>query len=842
MYDLNSEEEPLLPVVIDMPVSPVYVTNTSGTETEEGRVSALSGEFESVAVESMRIGQQAQLHLGYSPDAVATGAVGLDVTNSMLVEGLLRLGKDSSYFTPGMPNGSSLESVWLNIGGDLTVANGGMVVATGAGDGNTEGGGEKQYSTVAANTVTLDGGSIVLDRFSTLSTGIANSDEDPEETRASNSDLYGITIRNGGMLKLNGGRPAEITSEGEEDSDGDDNKTRTPSRLPSRIAAGHSNAIYPENSSRAFLNSDGSDWEFKGVDVTASGRGILVDDGGMLSTGRAGGVIAGAAGQGLDVRSGGTLDVSEGSLIVTGIDSVAIDGAYRAGYDQASGTAARLVAPDAAVSFSERSGISLSRDLQRQLNANGSTSENSVIVEAASVQFINRVPIIESGMGTYGLEVDRNTDSDSEYLRVGWGSDRVVGNSSSADMEQFRSNMSRAWRENMKYDQAWNLYNMTAVTSPLVNADGESGRMNQSVLEALVDGNGAATANGSGFADRGISEMYNLSAQWGVNSAQLGTAEEFMGQLDRRTDRIGAEMDRLGLLPVESVDGVGYASIGLQPEYYVGRVWAGGFGRNEKAEFDLGSGYTYRLRGIAAGYDRDLGRFNVGVAGAFGKGDYEDTIALGNDSEITSYSAGLYGSYHGCGGLFASAQATYSHFDNDISDIRGGMNRQADHSGFAWTLGAKLGFDKLLADRVMVTPTIGVNRARSISRSHDEYLNGITVLNVGQTHRDSFNIPLELGLGVDLVRRPEAVLRLTGNAGYAYDFYDGSLDGLFNYTGLIGSTAMEASDRNPGRNRVNVGAGLQFTGRRLDFSTRYDYFHRSRQKTHQAQGSLGVKF
>ena len=279
------------------------------------------------------------------------------------------------------------------------------------------------------------------------------------------------------------------------------------------------------------------------------------------------------------------------------------------------------------------------------------------------------------------------------------------------------------------------------------------------------------------------------------------------------------------------------------PGYSDGRFWVGAFGRNEEADLEYGiSGYTYKPRGAMLGYDKTIGGFSVGGALAYGHGKYEDKASTSNDSKISSYSGGLYGSYHGQSGFKASAHLTYSHLRNDLRDLRGGMWRDADYSSYSWSVGGKLGYDLFVNEQLTLSPSIGLNKIQAISRSHDEALNGFGVLRVGEVRRDALLVPLDVTLGYGLFRSSDTLPRLTGNCGYPYDLADGGLGGSLAYEGLAGASSMGVADRDGGKNRYNLGVGVVFTNNRFDVGARYDYTTSSGQTSHQAQGNLGIKF
>lgn len=781
VYDLNPQATaPTLPTVIDNVIAPVYVTNSNSSDA------AGTG-----SVDSLRVGQYSSLHLGYGDTAPAAARVAVNVAGNAVVDGNMFLGKDQTSSVPGLPDAATSKAVSLSIGGNLVVNDGGLVIADGASDGTDA----VEHSAIRANRALIDGGRLVLDDYASLTTAY-NAAPGASGARVAPS----VRIGTGGSLVINGGLPPQSSSD---------------------------------------------TWIFKGVDVSAGGDGVLVDRGGVLAAGISGGVIKGKSGQRLQVEKGGMLDAAQGSILVTGMNNTAVYGGYRAGYGRSGAATTYLTAEGGNVFFGSGSVISLSRDLQRRLNRGGATTyTDAVILRGGDIAFeAGAVPSLKTGMGVYSLARETVTDSATsktwEQLRVNGVENAVAGNFTAADRELFRQNMESVWNPGrMAEDQADNIYNLTAVETPSVVAYGASGSLNQAVLEAFVDGVGQPTGTG-GVADKGLFEMYNAGAQWGVSNVAHNTAAEFMAGLNRRVDRLGAEMDRLG-------DGWGspYALASCSaPDLLENRVWVGGFGRNEEADLDYGvSGYKYNPRGVMAGFDNLYGPFTLGAAFAYGRGDYKDLASEGNDSKITSYSAGLYGAYHAQNGLNLSAFATYSHLENDLSDLRGGMRRTADHSAYVWSAGGRLGYDMMMTDKVMLSPSAGIVKVRSESKSHDEFLDGVSVLRVGDVRRNSTLVPLDVTVGYDVLKSPVAIFRLMGNVGYAYDLEKGGLEGMFSYDGLAGATSMSVAGRNPGRHRFNLGAGFIFSERYLDLGARYDYFKRSEQETHQVQGSVGVKF
>ncbi|MCC8165878.1 MAG: autotransporter domain-containing protein, partial [Planctomycetes bacterium] len=420
---------------------------------------------------------------------------------------------------------------------------------------------------------------------------------------------------------------------------------------------------------------------------------------------------------------------------------------------------------------------------------------------------------------------------------------RVTGDQSQADRNTFHQNMDRIWNPGrVGTDFTDTVYNLIAAEEPTITASGDAGALNEAVLGAFVDGKGAAV-EGHGVVDDAVYEFYSGGSQWGVTNVALTTSVELMHSLNRRVDRVGAEMDRLGESWPEDVYGYSYASLGDCPPDRTKRVWGGAWGRDEEADFEYGiAGYRYKPRGALFGYDKTYGGFTVGGAFAYGRGDFVDRVVDSSSSDITSYSGGVYVSYHSETGLTLSVHAFYSHLQNDLRDRRGGMERVADHSAYSWSVGGRVGYDMVVGDVLTVSPTIGLAKIRAVANAHDESLAGIGVMRVGDVRRDALLLPLDLTFGFDLKRDADQILRLTGNIGYAYDFDSDGLSGTLQYNGLTGAGAIAVPNRQDGRNRFTLGGGFIYTNEKFDLGARYDFFRAAGHTSHQAQGSLGVKF
>lgn len=778
-YDLDPAGFPpgALPVSIDSGSSPVYITNTDSAGTDTSATAT---------VDTLRVGERASLNIGFDADRVAGAPVGLGVRGNMSVAGQVRVGTagERGGWLPGARTGFASG---LDVGGALSVGQGGLVVIEGGSD---DVAGVIEHSGVSAGRIDADGGEIRVHGAGELESASR------------------MTIRNGGRVLVDAGLPPRDVDE----------------------------------------MTDG-DWIFKGV--RAGGDGIIVDDGGVLASGAAGGVVDSSA---VAVRRGGVLDVSDGDMLVRGAGEVRIDGVYRAG------TNSQLTSESGGIVFGAGAKTTFTADLARRYNAGngaGAAGTSAVLARGRAVQFTGGAPEVRSGMGFYTLGVVPFASPDGavvarsgEALVISGVSRAVTGGGDVADRDQFHRNVDDIWDAPVEASQSAVMYDLLAARYPGIEASGEAGEFNRDNLENVMNGPDA------GMADKGVFEMYSGGAQWGVNSVAFGTSELFMAGLDRRVHRIGAELDRLG--HEETVE---YASAGANPSLLLGlasgfdrfayrdgtgRIWSGALYADDDAELDYGvSGYSYRPRGVMLGYDKSIassyGVWTLGAAGAYAAGDYEDKAAAANDSSIDSYSAGLFAAYHGDAGFNASAFATLSGLDNSLSDLRGGMRREADFSSYSWSAGARLGYDMLLSDRAVIQPSVGLTHVSATSGSHNENLNGVQVMRVGDVTRDGTILPVDVTVGYDLLRSFDSILRLNVGLGYAYDF-GGAPEGSLQYDGLVGAPAVDMTKRDGGGHRLNLGLGLLYTSERVDFTARYDYVQRDARAVHAGSTAFGLKF
>ncbi len=786
-YDLNPDNPFVGPLPTDVGAggSPVYITNTTATEARA-----------TANVDSLRVGQRGSLNIGFDAGGAASGPVVLGVDRDMTVEGRVRvgtLGAGSGGASSWLPGGRTGYASGLTVGGTLSVRKGGEVLVEG---GRDDGAGMVEHSGVAAGRIDVNGGAVRIN-------------PDGELIAASAMD-----IRNGGRVTVASGLPPR---DADEMTDGD--------------------------------------WVFKGLGLGAGG--LDVGRAGLLEAGAGGATVDGmGANAGIRVQRGGFLDASANDMLLRSVGGVSIDGTYR------SGVGAQLTSESGRIDFGAESKAVLSTDLYRLINNSGVAAADS-IARARGIGLAPGAETIRSGMGFYSLGVVPFEEAaapvpdpvppvrsgSGELLRVTGASRTVSGDGSAADRAQFRDNLASVWNSPVESSQAEAMYDLLAGSYPAVEASGEAGQFNRDALEGIMNGPGAGIP-ARGVADRGVAELYSGGAQWGANAVAFGTAELFMAGLDRRVHRIGAELDRLGHGEAVSSESANASLLSLFSRLFppgrqggTGRVWTGMLHARDGADADAGvSGHVYRPRGFMLGYDRTVDRWTLGGALGYARGSYDDKAAEADDSRIDSYSGGLFAAYHGDDGFNASAFATVSGLDNDFSDTRGGMRRSADFTSHAWSAGARLGYDMRIDDRLILQPSVGVTHVRARSGGHDESLDGVEVMRVGDIDRSGTLVPVDLTFGYDLLRNFDSLIRLNAGIGYAYDLGGKAPEGTLSYNGLAGAPEVNIAERSPGRHRLNLGLGLVYTRERFDWNARYDFVRRASQSTHQVNTQLGLKF
>ena len=796
---------PALPTAVDAGNQPVYITNSASA----GVGTPVSG-----AVDYLRVGAGFVAHVGYDNLAIAQGDVGLSVGGTgnagMLVEGEVRLGKGGTSSAPGLPNAATAYNLHLGVAGDLTLAGGRLAaVAATPGMGTSvavsgrtsidrgglavlTGSANTGMATFATDSLSLSGGSLVLNAFSWAKTmnasPLAGSGQTP---------WYSVDIGGRGMLVLNSG-----------------------------IGTG----------------------AFTGLDVSAGGDGVRVAGGGILTTGGAGGIIAGMSvgpglpGQRLAVERGGVLDASRGSIRVDGINAVDVAGNYFAGYNTGTTSITRMVAPNAAINLLAGSSVGMGKELQKELNRRTSLDmDTAAILRGGDIVFASgSAPVVQSALGQYSLALGRDSGDQLASLWVNGIRNGVLGSGTAEDMAVFRENLeAMPWQGRVNADMAADIYTLAVSDLPGVTPRGEAGALNAEVFDAFVAGYGQRIGDRGGVADDGIFELYNGAVNYGTSRVAYNAAAEMAETVGQRLGRVRGDLAQ--------GDGVAsdqaLAQVKCASDQFENRFWIGGFARREEADLDYGiAGYKYEPAGLVMGYDRAFGRFGVGGAVAYAEGDYTDKAAAANDSTIASYSASVYGTYAAEAGFNASAFATYSYLDNDMSDIRGNLHRRADYNGAAWSAGARIGYDASPTDRLTLSPSLGVTRVEARNQEHDEFLDGVKVIRVGEVQQHSTLLPLELGVGYDVFRGEASLFRLGTTFGYAYDLDNDGVTGDFLYEGLTGASPVPVADRDAGRHRFHFGAEAVFSYRRLDVAARYDYFRRSGEDAQQLKGSLGLKF
>ncbi|MCC8179586.1 MAG: autotransporter outer membrane beta-barrel domain-containing protein, partial [Planctomycetes bacterium] len=417
---------------------------------------------------------------------------------------------------------------------------------------------------------------------------------------------------------------------------------------------------------------------------------------------------------------------------------------------------------------------------------------------------------VQTAVGTYTLAVERDAAGE-DILYISGMQNRVYGNGSTADKATFRQNISQVWSGEVISSQfADNIYNSVVSASPTITASGAVGEFNRSVYESLL-ARDMPIGDSAGYSDSGVAELYAGSSQYGPNAAAMSSLNSFTSVMTDRLGRGGPEEVEVYGRASSGNSNSAYAYIGGDSAYGK-RTWIGGYGLRENMEAKDGfAGYEYDAYGVALGSDHAIGSVTLGAAATFSRGDYKDKAASANDSTIDSLAVGGYVSYRNGSGYFATVNGAYSRFDADMNDVRGGLARHANYGGDAWTVGAFVGKDVEVTDRITVTPSLGLTRIKATSDSHEEFYNGMDVMRVGEVSRRSTTIPVEARVEYELLPYSENSLTLSATLGYSYEL-DG--DGVFGdvlHHGLTSVGGVPISSRSADRHRVNLGLGIAYS-------------------------------
>ena len=231
----------------------------------------------------------------------------------------------------------------------------------------------------------------------------------------------------------------------------------------------------------------------------------------------------------------------------------------------------------------------------------------------------------------------------------------------------------------------------------------------------------------------------------------------------------------------------------------------------------------------------------LGAAFGYAAGDYEDKAAVAHDSDIENYAFSLYATYNHPSGFFVSAVGGYTNSDNDIREFDGTYWAQENFRTDTWNIGATFGHDWRPTPCLTLTPSLGVNYLAARNGGHDVHYAGIRLVRYGGASNHATALPAELAANYEIPVGGDARIDLNARIGYSYNFDNDGLESSVLFNGL-GTGALRAAGREPGRHTFSAGAGVNYRRGRFDVGVRYDYFGKADYDAHRVVGTVGVRF
>ncbi len=277
------------------------------------------------------------------------------------------------------------------------------------------------------------------------------------------------------------------------------------------------------------------------------------------------------------------------------------------------------------------------------------------------------------------------------------------------------------------------------------------------------------------------------------------------------------------------------------------RVWFSPFHTWQKGDKNgQNEAYDFDATGVSLGYDRSFGSITVGAAFTYSNGDY-DVKDVTDDNSIDSYGFSLYGQYYNaCNGFFATLAGGYTYSDNEYNRLmQAGVNqwqRGNNHTDSYWiggNVGKDFTFNSGFADKIILTPTIGL--FWSESRGSEYKSQGAINQVLGEMKTKSLLLPIDVAVRYvhDLSDCSSITFKVAG--GYSYNFKNDGSEGTMRYD-YAGSNVISVNGAAPGRSGWNIGAGAKYQYRNLDFAVDYRYDGRKHFDGHRISATVGLNF
>lgn len=526
------------------------------------------------------------------------------------------------------------------------------------------------------------------------------------------------------------------------------------------------------------------------------------DSGGLLKIGR--NSTLAISGGGAVFGQGSTVDVGLGKLEIDGDAYYKAGSSYQVGFTE---NAAGKTVVSGQVSVEDGAKIKL-------YDANSAEKQAGPVVVGKTVlsagSFANDTVFKNT---LYSLKIDdQNNMVVDKYL----GSKQVIeGMLSSAG-----SSMTK------------NYANAAVLIDAVIQSDNASAEL-QSVLGANMETLAEMGENGDPASELALKQLIGEEALGTVN-ATVDTLERMNSALDGRLNT---------LRDFSAAPSAGYGQT-------LNRVWLGGFGTWSRQD-NRGRiyGYDYDAGGLMLGYDREVESapgLTLGLSGAWSDGTLKNKSGLA-ETDIDTFSLGLYGSYDFRNGFFVDGNLSYGHSSNDstIKLVVGGKKSSSFDSD-SWQAGLNFGYTRYLSDNTRLIPSVGLQYIHIKQDGWREKIvsnpNNLAVANwFGDSKHNFLEIPLKLRLNSSIETDSGLTLTPELRIGGIFTADKPKSELRMGFAGSGDSANIYGID--PGRNRFQAGAGLKAQlSDNIDIRINYDFEGRSGYKAHNLNGGLGFSF
>ncbi len=336
----------------------------------------------------------------------------------------------------------------------------------------------------------------------------------------------------------------------------------------------------------------------------------------------------------------------------------------------------------------------------------------------------------------------------------------------------------------------------------------------------------------------GVSALAGANAATNVVSAIGGGG----GVVATRQDAVMAE--RRGMVE-QFGSNTALASSAMNADL-VNRIWFSPFYTRQNGDKNgVNEAYDFKASGVSLGYDHSFGSFTVGTALTYSSGDY-DVKDVEDDNSIDSYGFSLYGQYYNASnGFFATISGGYTYSDNDYNrydSINRKWQRGANHTDSYW-FGANVGKDFTLntgmSNKLILTPSIGLFWSDSTGSAYNS--RGVINQVIGEMETQSVMLPIDVAARYVHEINDCSSVTFKVSGGYSYNFKNDGSKGTMRYD-YAGADTISVNGTAPGRSSWNVGTGVKYQYKSMDFGVDYRYDGRKKFDAHRVSATIGLNF